>query len=247
MRYGMFLLLALLGVSSLHAQTPNETQRAPDAEARTRVPGVEVLPLPGMPFTGRGHTVFTRTAEGGVSLTNYLEANVGRDSQGRVYRERHHFGLANIDPQKTIYESYVLDPVAQTRTTCYYATHRCTITSYRPQLSYAVLPAGSYDKGQRLLTRDDLGSQTMEGLHVIGTLENTTYAPGVIGNDQTITSSREFWYSPDLKTNLAVTRKDPREGTTVVHLTIYSRSEPDPAIFAIPPGFTVQDDRHPTN
>ena len=68
-----------------------------------------------------------------------------------------------------------------------------------------------------------------------------------IGNDQAITSSREFWYSPDLKTNLAVTRKDPREGTAVIHVTIFSRAEPDPAIFAIPPGFTVQDDRHPTN
>jgi len=247
MRCVNLLLLTLLGVSFLPAQTFNETPRGPDAEARTRVPGVEVLPLPGMPFTGRGHTTFTRTAEGGVSLTSYLEANVGRDTQGRVYRERHHFGPDGIDPQKTIYESYVLDPIAQTRTVCVYATRRCAITSYRPQLSFTLLPAGSYDKGQRLLTRDDLGSQTMEGLRVLGTLETTTYAPGVIGNSQAIASSREFWYAPDLKTNLAITRKDPREGTSVVHLTIYSRSEPDPAIFAIPPGFTVQDDRHPTN
>jgi len=248
MRHGnLFLFALLLRVSLLHAQPPAEAQRGPDAGARISVPGVEVLPLPGMPFTGRGHTVFTRTAEGGVSLTSYLEANLGRDSQGRVYRERHHFGPQGVDPKTTLYESYVLDPISQTRTVCIYATHRCTITSYRPPLAFAILPAGSYDNGQRFLTRENLGNQTMEGLTVIGTREITNFAPRAIGNDQPITSSREFWYSPDLKTNLAVTRKDSRDGTTVVNLTIYSRAEPDAAIFAVPSGFTVQDDRHPPN
>jgi hypothetical protein len=252
MRYAAYLLLAtLVGISSLRAQTgpPQSTapvQRGPDGEIRTSVPGVEVLPLPGMPFTGRGHTTFTRSADGGVSLTSYLEANVGRDSQGRVYRERHHFGPADVNPQKTLYESYVLDPIAHTRTACYYPTRRCTITSYHPTLSFAVLPAGPYDQGQRFLTRETLGNQTMEDLPVIGTREITTYAAGVIGNDQPVTSTREFWYSTDLKTNLAVTRKDPREGNVVVHLSIYSRAEPDPAIFATPPAFTVQDDRQLT-
>jgi hypothetical protein len=212
---------------------------------RISVPGVEILPLPGMPFTGRGHTSVTRTTEDGVALTTYLEANAGRDSQGRVYRERHHFGPEGVDPQKTLYATYVLDPIARTRTECDYHTHRCTITSYRPELSFAVLPAGPFDKGQRFLTRENLGNQTMEGLPVVGTRETINYAPGSIGNNQSVTSSREFWYSTDLKTNLAIIRKDPREGTTTVHFTVFSRAEPDPAIFAVPPGFTVQDQRHP--
>jgi len=250
MRYSASLLLAsLIGIVSLHAhaqaQTTTEIQRGPDGSARTTVPGVEVLPYPNLPFTGRGHTVFTRTTEAGVTLTTYLEANLGRDSQGRVYRERHHFGPAGADPKTTLYESYVLDPVAQTRTTCIYATRVCEVTNYHAHLSFALQPAGAFDNGQRFLTREALGDQTMEGIPVTGTRETITYAPGVIGNDQSVTSSREFWYSPDLKTNLAVARKDPREGTTDVHLTIYSRAEPDPAIFAIPPGFTVQDRRHP--
>lgn len=252
MRYGASLLLAfLIGFASRQApaqpQTVTEAERGPDGNVRISVPGVEVSPLPGMPFTGRGHTVYTRATEGGGSLTTYLEANLGRDSEGRVYRERHHFGPAGTDPKSTLFESYVLDPVAHTRTDCSYTTHRCSVSSYHPKLSFAALPVGPHDNGQRYLTRETLGNQTMEGLPVIGTREITTYAPGVIGNDQAVTSSKEFWYSPDLKTNLAVTRKDPREGTTEVHVTIYSRSEPDPAIFAIPPGFTVQDDRRPAN
>jgi hypothetical protein len=56
--------------------------------------------------------------------------------------------------------------------------------------------------------------------------------------------SREFWYSPDLKTNLAVTRKDPRVGTQAITLIILSRSDPDPSVFTVPTGYRVQDDRH---
>jgi hypothetical protein len=245
MRHCSSLLFALLAcVSSLHGQTPAQVQRGPDSDMRTTVPGVDILPLPGMPFTGRGHTTVTRTTENGVSLTTYLEANAGRDSQGRVDRERHRFGPDGVNPQTTLYATYVLDPIARTRTECDYMTHRCTVTNYRPQLSFAVLPAGPFDKGQRFLTRENLGDQTMEGLPVVGTRETINYAPGAIGNNQSVTSSREFWYSPDLKTNLEVVRKDPREGTTTVHFTIFSRAEPDPAIFAMPPGFIVQDQRH---
>jgi hypothetical protein len=247
MRYGNLLsILFLFGVSSVLAQTPATVQRGPDSGTRTIVPGVEVLPIPGLPFTGRGHTVFTRTAEGGVSLTSYLEANVGRDSQGRVYRERHHFGPAGVDPQTTIYESSVADPVAHTLTTCVYAMRRCFVTSYYPRTSFALQPVGAFDKGRRFLSRESLGNQTREDLPVVGTRETTTYAPGTVGNEQTITSTREFWYSEDLKTNLAVTRKDPREGNAMIHVTIFSRSEPDPAIFAVPSGFAVQYE-HPTN
>ena len=79
----------------------------------------------------------------------------------------------------------------------------------------------------------------------MGTRETINYAPGAIGNSQSVTSSREFWYSPDLKTNLEVVRKDPREGTTTVHFTVFSRAEPDPAIFAVPPGFIVKGRRRP--
>lgn len=246
MRLRCALLIALLaGFTFLRAQAPVQPQRGPDSGMRTFVPGVEILPLPGMPFTGRGHTVVSHTTENGITLTKYLEANAGRDSQGRVYRERHHFGPDGVNPQTTLYESYVLDPIARTRTECDYATHRCVITNYRPQLSFAVQPAGPFDKGQRFLTRENLGNQTMEGLPVVGTRETINYAPGSIGNNQPVASTREFWYSPDLKTNLTVIRNDPREGTTTIHLTVFSRAEPDPVIFAIPPGFTVQDQRHP--
>jgi hypothetical protein len=248
MRYATPVLLATLfiGLSSSHAQSVPQLQRGPDGTSHTSVPGIEVLPFPGIAFTGKDNIVWTRPMDGGGAITTYVEANVVRDSQGRVFRERHNYSPAKSNPQSTLTEFYVLDPVAHTRTTCVYATHHCNITLYRASLSPRVQPIGSYDNGQRFLTRESIGNQTIGDLPAIGTRETTSIAPGVIGNDQALALTKEFWYSADLKTNLSVTRNDPREGTVAIRLTILSRAEPDPSIFAIPDGFTVQDDRLPS-
>jgi len=245
MRYTTPVLLSILfiGISSSHAQSEPQLQRGPDGASRTLVPGIEVLPFLGLAFTGKDNIIWTRTMEGGGTITTYLEANVVRDNWGRVFRERHNYSPANTNPQSTLTESYVLDPVAHTRTTCINATHHCSITFYRANFSPRLQPAGPYDNGQRFLTRESIGNKTIDDLPVIGTRETTSIAPGVVGNDQALTLTREFWYSTDLKTNLSVTRNDPREGNVTIRLTILSRAEPDPSIFAIPNGFTVQDDR----
>lgn len=76
-----------------------------------------------------------------------------------------------------------------------------------------------------------------------GTRETTTINPGVMGNEQPLVSTNEFWHSSDIETNLLTTRKNPREGTQVIRLSGISRGEPDASLFRVPEGFTVQDDR----
>jgi hypothetical protein len=236
------LLVALsAGLVPLTAQAPAE--RGPDNGPRTIIPGIEVPPFPNLPFSAVDHITWTRTTEGGATTTLYITARIVRDGQGRIYREHHHFGMADVDPAKTMYEFYILDPSAATRTACDLATHLCTITDYHPRLNPTLMPVGPFDNNRRYLARESLGTQTLDDLPVTGTRETTTIAPGTVGNDHEVVSSREFWYSADLKTNLAVTRKDPHNGTQALHLTVQSRSEPDPALFAIPSGYTVKDAR----
>lgn len=93
------------------------------------------------------------------------------------------------------------------------------------------------------MAREDLGTNTIEGMNVAGTKETVTVNAGVLGNDRPLASTREFWYSAELETNLAVTRIDPREGKQVVKLVELSRSEPDPRLFEIPDGYSVRDAR----
>ena len=227
-------------VSSLQAQSA--PLRGPDGTTQTTTPGIEVPPSPNRPFSGTDTIVRTRLIEGGGTITTSETAKVVRDSQGRLYRERHHFATADVDPQKTLFEFTVLDPISHTRTTCALATRQCTVTNYHPQFSYRLQPAGPFDKGRRLLAREDLGQQSIDNLPAVGTRETTTISPGTVGNDKAITLSREFWYSPDLQTNLTVTRKDPSEGTVDIHLNVLSRDEPDPSIFAIPSGYAVHNE-----
>lgn len=235
------LAVILAGTMSFPLLAQSAPDRGPDGRTQTIVPGIDVLPFPGLPFSGTDTIVRTRLVEGGGSVVTSETSKVIRDSQGRLYRERHRFALPDTDPQKTLYIFYVLDPVTRTRTECMLATHRCTVTNYRPRLIFPLAPAGPFDGGKQFLSRESLGQQQINGMNVIGTREVTTISPGTIGNDRALAITREFWYSPDLKTNIQVTRTDPREGTDEIHLAILSRSEPEPSVFAIPSGYTVED------
>ncbi len=238
------LLLILLSSSPLlQAQTVAEPSRGPDSPTRTITPGIEILPYPNLPFSAVDTIIQTRPLEGGGSVVTSVIARAVRDSQGRVYRERHAFAPEGTDPQKTLYEFYILDPIASARTACTLATHQCVVTSYHPQFSLRLMPAGPFDHGRQMLVRDNLGQQSIGDLTTIGTRETITISPGTLGNDRPLTLTREFWYSPELKTNLAVTRADPRLGTVDIHLNVQSRDEPRPDIFAIPDGYTLRDAR----
>jgi hypothetical protein len=115
-------------------------------------------------------------------------------------------------------------------------TKRCDVTGYHALTTYAPRPPGPFDNGKRKLTRESIGNDKIDGIDLVGTRETLTIAAGVLGNSQPLVVTREFWYSPELQVNLAITRKDPREGTQVIHVSDVSRSEPDPAIFKIPAG-----------
>jgi hypothetical protein len=239
-RIGLLLLL-LSSSTLLHAQAAPE--RGPDAVTRSFTPGIEVLPYPSLPFSGTDTIVQTRLMQDGGSVVTSLTAQVARDSQGRVYRERRSFTPQGTDPQKTLREFYILDPTTSTRTDCTIATHHCIVTGYRPQFAIRLMPAGPFDQGRQSLVRDSLGQQSVGDLTTIGTRETITVSAGTFGNDRPLTLTREFWYSPDLKTNLAVTRSDPRLGTFDIHLNVQSRTDPSPDLFTIPADYTLQDTR----
>jgi hypothetical protein len=86
---------------------------------------------------------------------------------------------------------------------------------------------------------DSLGTKTIEGILVAGTKTTTTIPAGAIGNDKDLEITRETWYSADLKLVIQSTQNDPRFGQTTYSLTNIRRSEPDPSMFQVPAGYTV--------
>ena len=223
-----------------------ESSRGPDGRTSSRVSGVEVLAIPDRPFSAKDSIDWTRTLEDGSTVTLHLDAFLARDSQGRIYRERHNFVPANSKDPAPLYEIHVYDPVTRTQMLCNGRTYWCVVTNYKPQTTFVATPEGSYDQGTRTLTREHLGGDVIDGIAVDGTRETMTINAGVAGNERAYVSTKEFWYSSELQTNLAVTRSDPAEGKQVIRLSKISRSEPDAHLWEVPVGFKVRDMRMAT-
>lgn len=230
----------------LSAQEASQPLRGPDGHTTSHVSGIEVMPVSGKPFFAKDSIEWTRKLEDGSTVSTHLYAVVARDSEGRIYRERRNFVPASSTEEPRLEAIIVFDPTSKTKTECTLATHNCNITAYRAAKSFRPMPAGTFAEGTRHLTREELGTNVVDDLNVIGTRETTYIDQGAVGNDRPLVSTREFWYSPDLETNVSVTRQNPTEGTQVIHLIDLSRSEPDAALFAIPSGYAMHDLRQPT-
>ena len=88
---------------------------------------------------------------------------------------------------------------------------------------------------------EDLGSQTMEGVHVTGLRTTRTIPAGQIGNEKPITIVTEVWSSPELKTVVYSKRTDPRMGEQTFRLTNIVSGEPSASLFTVPVDFKIVD------
>ena len=229
--------LALL-CTGLAAQTGT---RAPDGGTSTRVDGVELLAIPGKPLSGKSSIEWTRTMEDGSTVTLQGLANLARDNEGRMYRERRGWVPAGSGRVNPLNEMFFIDPVAKTRTVCTVQTKQCLINNYAPRTALISVPERPFVDASRSVSQESLGTESEEGMAVTGTRETVTLNAGVAGNSQPLVTTREFWYSAELETNLAVTRTDPRFGKQVVRLVDLQLGEPEAQTFALPKGYAVVD------
>ena len=89
--------------------------------------------------------------------------------------------------------------------------------------------------------KEDLGTQTVEGVNAVGTKTTITIPAGQIGNERAIEIVDERWYSPELQTVVMTRHSDPRSGETVYRLTNINRTEPDHSLFEVPADYTVKE------
>jgi hypothetical protein len=209
---------------------------------------------PGKVVTGAPYSAVvviesTQTLSDGNAINRKVQTNVFRDSQGRTRRET---TLPAVGPlaasgqPKTFI--MIFDPVATTS----YVLHPDTKVADKLQT-----PQGKGKDPAKLegkfearmqeeiangtLKRDDLGTQSINGLNAQGTRYTRTIPAGQVGNDKPIVIVSERWYSPDLQIVVKSTRSDPRLGQTSYTVTNIQRTEPAATLFAVPAGYTVQD------
>ena len=229
---------------------------------RVEMLGFEGLPggkvVSGAPFSAVAVSETTQTLADGNHISRKTQSNVYRDSQGRVRRESTLLAigaLASSEQTKSFVS--INDPVAGT----HYVLHPDTKTAEqlpRPgeMKTFSTSDGGfaAVIKGQiegkvkahmeqamaeGSLTKEDLGTQTMDGVSAQGTRLTHVIPAGEIGNEKPITVVREVWYSNDLQMVVMSKRSDPRFGDTTYTLTNLQRSEPDASLFKVPSDYTV--------
>jgi hypothetical protein len=103
----------------------------------------------------------------------------------------------------------------------------------------AVAPAGAGPPAGPTPFVEKLGKKSIEGVSVEG-VRRTLYLP-----DGSIKARRytvgEVWRSPELGAVVLEELTDSLHGSRITRLRNISRSEPDGALFQVPPGFTIED------
>jgi hypothetical protein len=99
------------------------------------------------------------------------------------------------------------------------------------------------DSGEPAPNSENLGDETVDGIHVTGTRVTTTIPAGKMGNEKPITVTSERWYSPELKATIVTKHDDPWAGELKTELKNVNTSEPDPSLFVVPSDYKVIDDK----
>jgi len=91
------------------------------------------------------------------------------------------------------------------------------------------------------VNNERLNNQIVEGIECEGTRKITTIPVGAIGNDRSIETVSETWYSPELGIMILSKRGDPRFGESTYRVTNINRAEPESALFQVPRDYTIKE------
>lgn len=195
-----------------------------------------------IPYTLIRISTIVQTLANGVTTTRTFTVKSARDSEGRIYSERHSTLPSGSDPHVDMVHYSVFDPVARTdsnwdnRTKIAYVVH-VIVQSPEPD---AVRQSQAVRK-PRHVTREALGVRTIAGVEAGGTRSTLVVPVGEVGNDQPFTIVTEDWISTKYHIPLLTIHDDPRSGKRTDEVTDFQPGEPDPALFMIPQGYTVRE------
>lgn len=210
----------------------------------------------GAPFSAVAVTTFSHTLADGNKTSNTHQVTLCRDSQGRSRKEGsmppmgefavdqpHSFVMIH-DPVAG--KGFLLNPDKK-------VAHVMALPNHGPRngkggkgMTADAAPGAldaidSAETTNPNVTKESLGTQTLNGISAQGTRFTRLIPAGKIGNDKPITVTREVWYSPDLQMVVQSKHSDPRFGDTVYSLTNIQRTEPAANLFTVPSDFTVKE------
>lgn len=254
----VFAAALLFSVSAARAQEPppGPPPEGPGGPEGPMGPRMELLGfaemhpgkvVTGAPYTATAVTETKQTLSDGNTIDRKVQSTIYRDSQGRTRRDTTFTGAgpltASGQPRSLV---MIHDPVASTA----YILHPDKKTAEQlPGPRNGANRANNIQNkfeariqeeiANGTLKKEDLGTQTINGIPAQGTRYTRTIPAGQLGNANPILIVTEQWYSPDLQIIVKSTRSDPRFGLTTYTLTNIQRTEPAAALFTVPSDYSV--------
>jgi hypothetical protein len=208
----------------------------------------------GAPFSATAVTTFSHTLADGNKISNTHQDSLFRDSQGRFRKEGRMPGgdLSVAQPNSFIVihdpvaaKGYLLNPDKKVAHVLVMKEHghKGLKGSGAPAPDSSAAPDAMEptEPNNPNVTKESLGTQTINGVSAQGTRYTRVIPAGKIGNDKPLTIIREVWYSPDLQMVVQSKRSDPRFGDTTYSLTNIQRNEPAANLFTVPSDYTVKE------
>jgi hypothetical protein len=208
-----------------------------------------VKALSGCPFSAVMETRRTQTLPDGTHIQTKSKTVIYRDSLGRIRYEMYLDTDQDKDSPDTPSVIQIYDPVTEEMFEFMPPrSHIAYRSSLLPRATTDNSSAGSVtpppeipDDLRPKVTREDLGTQEMDGVPVTGERTTATIPVGAQHNDQPMINTEEIWYSAELGMPLLRESHDPRSGDTEQRVTSIDLSEPNAALFQPPPDYTIRD------
>jgi hypothetical protein len=199
----------------------------------------------GVPLSGEIVIVRDTTLADGNKIHNESQSKIYRDAEGRVRRELG-VDLAMPATGRINHNLIVItDPVAGTR----YMLNPDNKTAREAPMrggKHAGPDREARGHGMGMMggpgavTRESLGTKSINGLQAEGIRVTRTIPAGAMGNEKAITVSTERWYSPSLQIAVMTVHTDPMMGTVTTKLVNVTPGAPDASLFQVPTDYTVQ-------
>jgi hypothetical protein len=200
----------------------------------------------GVPFNAVAVAESRQTLADGNTITRKVETNLYRDGQGRTRRET---TLPAVGPLASTGQSHTFVVIHDPVSSSMFVLHADSKVAERmPPPRNHGNTADMQSKFEAhiqkeiaagTLKKEDLGTQTFNGIAAQGTRYTKTIPAGQDGNEKPIIITTERWVSPDLQILVKSTHSDPRQGDASYTVTSLQRQEPAASLFTVPADYTV--------
>jgi hypothetical protein len=196
---------------------------------------IYIAPIPDVPLTAVVTVDHIRIERDGTRISLKAVETIARDSHGRMYRDawtldatgKLELSTVNLyEPATATYT--IVDPAFKT-----YWVGRLDRQPAMMGDGFFYDPRDDDTPKSQFEHGEDLGVQDLQGLPVHHVREMD---PGKNSAEKKVVT-REYWYSDDLRMNLASKLDDPQAVIQTMTVTQLTRKEPDAAIYKIPPGY----------